>query len=221
MKETRKIITFISLAGLTGCVGLLIAAIFGVKVFEGTILNVLLSLAIVTAGTAISINAINYMNKKKILSFISLALTGALMVLAIIIVWGAIAWSNALTKITVLLAIATIFFNVIVAYRLKLENRYFAIQIATYVLLGVLDIVLTLLVFEVNLFAYSWFWQPFTVLVIVVVGFLAALGILGRRANDIGSVDNEKMLITRAEYNSMLKKIADLEAELADKKSKE
>lgn len=221
MKETRKIITFISLAGLTGCVGLLIAAIFGVKVFEGTILNVLLSLAIVTAGTAISINAINYMNKKKILSFISLALTGALMVLAIIIVWGAIAWSNALTKITVLLAIATIFFNVIVAYRLKLENRYFAIQIAAYVLLGVLDIVLTLLVFEVNLFAYSWFWQPFTVLVIVVVGFLAALGILGRRANDIGSVDNEKMLITRAEYNSMLKKIADLEAELADKKSKE
>ena len=221
MKETRKIITFISLAGLTGCVGLLIAAIFGVKVFEGTILNVLLSLAIVTAGTAISINAINYMNKKKILSFISLALTGALMVLAIIIVWGAIAWSNALTKITVLLAIATIFFNVIVAYRLKLENRYFAIQIATYVLLGVLDIVLTLLVFEVNLFAYSWFWQPFTVLVIVVVGFLAALSILGRRANDIGSVDNEKMLITRAEYNSMLKKIADLEAELADKKSKE
>ena len=221
MKETRKIITFISLAGLTGCVGLLIAAIFGVKVFEGTILNVLLSLAIVTAGTAISINAINYMNKKKILSFISLALTGALMVLAIIIVWGAIAWSNALTKITVLLAIATIFFNVIVAYRLKLENRYFAIQIAAYVLLGVLDIILTLLVFEVNLFAYSWFWQPFTVLVIVVVGFLAALGILGRRANDIGSVDNEKMLITRAEYNSMLKKIADLEAELADKKSKE
>lgn len=221
MKETRKIITFISLAGLTGCVGLLIAAIFGVKVFEGTILNVLLSLAIVTAGTAISINAINYMNKKKILSFISLALTGALMVLAIIIVWGAIAWSNALTKITVLLAIATVFFNVIVAYRLKLENRYFAIQIAAYVLLGVLDIVLTLLVFEVNLFAYSWFWQPFTVLVIVVVGFLAALGILGRRANDIGSVDNEKMLITRAEYNSMLKKIADLEAELADKKSKE
>ena len=221
MKETRKIITFISLAGLTGCVGLLIAAIFGVKVFEGTILNVLLSLAIVTAGTAISINAINYMNKKKILSFISLALTGALMVLAIIIVWGAIAWSNALTKITVLLAIATIFFNVIVAYRLKLENRYFAIQIAAYVLLGVLDIVLTLLVFEVNLFAYPWFWQPFTVLVIVVVGFLAALGILGRRANDIGSVDNEKMLITRAEYNSMLKKIADLEAELADKKSKE
>lgn len=217
MKEARKIITFTSLAGLTGCIGLLIAAIFGAKVFEGTLLKVLLTLAIVTAATAISLNAINYMNKKKILSFISLALTGALMALAIIIVWGAISWSNVLTKITVLLALATIFFNVIVAYRLKLEKRYIAIQIAAYTLLGVLDIIITLLVFEVNLFQYNWFWQPFTVLVIVVVGFLAALAILGRRANDIGSVDNEKMLITREEYNSMLKKIADLEAELAEK----
>lgn len=218
MKLARKILTFTAIGSLAAVVIILIMAIFGLDVFTGDWLKILLTLATVTVASAVLINSTNYMQKKKIIAYISMGLTCALVVLALVILWGALSVTDTISKITLILAMATIFFNIIISINLKLEKSYIALQAVSYFLIAVIDVLLTIVILGINLFEYNGFWQGFAVGCLVLFGLLCALGILARKPKE--EISKDSITISKAEYNSLLQKIEDLQAELDKKENK-
>ena len=215
MKTVRKILTGVSVGALAVCIIMLIGAIFGLKVFSQPLLNVLFTCVIIAVAGAFSINALTMANRNKTLGYVCLGLLTTLSLFLFIILWADIT-GGLFGKITLFLAITTIFFNIIVSLSLKLEKRYRILQIITYVLVVAVDIVLTLLIFCINVLV-SGVWQAFTVACIVIFGLLCALGILGKKT------DKETETNTTPKTNTVeqLKaRINELEIENAELKQK-
>lgn len=219
MKISKKILTIASLVSMGLCVALLITAIFGVKIFEGVGLKFLLSLATIAVATAFSVNAINFMDKKKIVAYICFALLGLLTLFGLIIYWAEISITNVFAMITSVLAIATIFCNIIISTYLKLEKRYYVLQIITYVLIAIIDIVLSLAIFGISIFVVNGAWQAFCVVCLVTFALLCALSILRRKSFDGETTKEKTITITQAEYDALIKKISELEEENKQLKS--
>ena len=220
MKLARKILLATTLISVFGAVGLLISAIFGINVFKGTLFNVLLSFATLAVAGAFSLNALNFMKKNRVIAFITFALLGTLTVIAFIIFWGNIELTGAFAKVVGILAMTTIFFNIIVSNYLKLGRNNFVIQVITYVLIGAIDIILTLEILEVNVLLYIP--RLFVVACLVCFALLVTLSILGKKVPEEARVESKPeakedgniVKLKKEEYEAMLKKIGALEAEI-------
>ena len=218
-KLVKKILTIVALATLAIDIGMLIGAIFGLKIFEGVLLKIFLSSATFTVASTFAITAVSYIHKQAVLSIINLALLGILTILALIIYWQAIAFASTFARITVNLAVFTVLFCILVGIRVKLDNKFLALQIVTYSLVIVAVILLTLLIWGVDLFGIKVVAQLIGVEFLVAFAMLCVMSIMSRKAyvvqpNDPRNVDIENITIPKIEYQSMKEEIERLKAEI-------
>lgn len=224
MEKTKKILMITSLSTLAISCILLILAVFGVSVFKGVLLRVLLISSTLAISCGISINEISVIKRKKILGYVGLGLLGLSVIMALVIFC-----SNLLTnggifgKITIIVSISSILFIVIISIYSKLEKSMIGLQVPTYIALILLDIFLSLLIAEVNLFAIKGMLEAFIVLCIVCVGLLIASSVIAsKQKNSVETIKNRPDMVTipKLEYESLRKENEELRKQLEELKTK-
>lgn len=215
MRKTKKILTITSLVAMSLCVLLLIGAIFGLKVFDGAVLKILLTFATIAVGSAFAISAVNIFDRNRIISIVALSLIALSMVFGLIVFWMGFNVSVAFNKFTLILSMLAILFNIIVSLILKLDKRYLVLQIITYAFIVLIDIILTLQILNVDVFGIKSFWKYFIAICLIAFGLLCATSIIGRRS-DVGQKDDKTngfVKVSKIEYEEMKKRIESLEEE--------
>ena len=207
MEKLKKVFTGISLAGIGIVAVMLILAVFGVKVFEGTLLKILLVTATLSVGSGLSINELSVIKRKKILGIIGLSLLAISTLFAILLftttIFDAV---PVLGKIASVTAISSVAFILIISQYSKLDKNAIALQLPTYVGLLLIDLTLCLLVCGVNLFTYPSFITVFSILCIVTVSLYIALNVLAVRKRN-AEAQTERIVVkeTSEEYNNLQK----------------
>ncbi len=224
-KKVKKVLTIIALVTLIIDIGLLISAIFGAPVFEwGILTKILLSSVTLTVASAFAITAVGYINKQRVLSIITLSMLGLLCIFAFVIYWNSILFNNVFTQITVTLAILTVTFCLLVNVGVRLDKKFFALQIVTYILMAISDILLILLVWGVPLFSIAVLSQIIGVIFLVTFALWCSLSILSRKnqsVNDETKVSVESVTISKLEYQALKRENEELKAEIKKLKGEE
>lgn len=215
MAKIKKILTIVSLATMGASVLILILGIFGLDIFSGTLSKILLTLSTFAVASFFCINSLNVYNKNKILALVSMGLLALLTVLALFVYWLELEFASDFVKALVILAMATIFFILIVSNSLTLGKKYRALQVISYILILVVDILLTLLVVGVEIFSLPAMTEIFATICLVVFALLCTLKILTKKSVGQGdkTVMIDKVVLTKAEYDALLNKIEELENE--------
>lgn len=218
MEKAKKILTYIALATMGISVFMLILAIFGVKIFDldGVLFKILLSFATIAVASAFSINALNILKTQKIIPYISLGLLSLCSLFGFIVYWTNFEL-GVFNTITGVLAIATVFFCIIVSLNNKNQKRFFALQIITYIVICIVDIILSLLICGVEVFnaiPSEIFW----VACLVAFGLLCTLAILGKKKNGEVIDDKKYIRVDKTEYESLKNRLQELEEENAELK---
>lgn len=224
-KKVKKVLTIIALVTLIIDIGLLISAIFGAPVFEwGILTKILLSSVTLTVASAFAITAVGYINKQRVLSIITLSMLGLLCIFAFVIYWNSILFNNVFTQITITLAILTVTFCLLVNVGVRLDKKFFALQIVTYILMAISDILLILLVWGVPLFSIAVLSQIIGVIFLVTFALWCSLSILSRKnqsVNDETKVSVESVTISKLEYQALKRENEELKAEIKKLKGEE
>ena len=115
MEKLKKILMITSLCGVGIAAVMLILQVFGVKIFAGVPLRILLIVATIAVASGISINEIAVIKRKKILGFVGLGLLALSALFAIIIFCSSILTNGGVfVKITGITAISSIMFIIII-----------------------------------------------------------------------------------------------------------
>ena len=219
MKKIKKGLTLTSVIAICGAVALLIGAIFGLEVFSGYWLSLLLTFGTVALASGFAINSVNYIKVKRVVSIICLSLLGFLTVCALVIFWAKVPVGNWFSKVTCILALATVFFNIIMSLYIQLGDKQKALQIVTYILVAVIDIFLTVVILGINLFKYNGVWQTFGVACLVVLALLCTLAVLSKKNYtnvdaEMNAMGDEYIQVRKSEYNELKARVAELEDQL-------
>ena len=183
MKTVKKVLSISSIISVCAVVLMLIMAIFGASIFTGVGLKLLLSFATIALGSALALTATGNLEKHKTVTIIALALIVICSLFGFVIYWAAIKLVSPFGKFTAILGIITILFNIIVSLNLRLGKQKLALQTITYILIIIIDIILTLLIYGVKLFDINGFWQFFAIIALVTFALLCTLSIMSRRLN--------------------------------------
>lgn len=212
----KKTLTLTSLIGVGASILMLICAIFGLKVFEWPLLSILLTFATIAMASAFAINAFNLMPKNKIISYIALSLLGVITILWLVVFFSDFKVSQMFTNIVGVISIATVLFNIIVSNNLKLEKRLLGLQLATYILFTIITILLSLLIFGVQIFDIKGMLEIFLVVCLVAIGLLISLKILSKKVvTETDYKTNEEYIkIKKSEYDALVSRINELEKQL-------
>lgn len=127
--------------------------------------------------------------------------------------------ANAFNRLTGILSIFSILFMIIISLNTKLEKKFFALQIITYIFVCVIDIMLSLLIAGVDLFNITAMTEIFWILIVVSVGLLITLSVLSSKKNietnnNKINGNNETITITKTEYDALLKENAELKEKI-------
>lgn len=218
--KTKKVLMIISLSTLALSCLMLILAIFKVKIFEGVPLRILLISSAIAISCAVSITEINIIKQKKVLGLVSLSLLMLSVLFALIIFCSPLLNNaNAFNRLTGILSIFSILFMIIISLNTKLEKKFFALQIITYIFVCVIDIMLSLLIAGVDLFNITAMTEIFWILIVVSVGLLITLSVLSSKKNvetnnNKINGNNETITITKTEYDALLKENAELKEKI-------
>lgn len=218
--KTKKVLMIISLSTLALSCLMLILAIFKVKIFEGIPLRILLISSAIAISCAVSITEINIIKQKKVLGLVSLSLLMLSVLFALIIFCSPLLNNaNAFNRLTGILSIFSILFMIIISLNTKLEKKFFALQIITYIFVCVIDIMLSLLIAGVDLFNITAMTEIFWILIVVSVGLLITLSVLSSKKNietnnNKINGNNETITITKTEYDALLKENAELKEKI-------
>ena len=231
LKQSRKILTLISILSIVVIGGILISALFGAKVFNGNFLKIILSASVIAGVSTFSISALSYYEKKRVLSIVNLVMLIALGAMLLIIIWLKV--NDIFSKITITLAIATGLVGIMNGNIIQLGKRYRVFQIISILLIAVTDVLLTLVVWG----KYNWTevsTKLFVILMIVAFVDVCVLSIFARKSR--GETQNEdkkqqvvenkvapsedEIVIKKTEYEEMKNKIQQLENQLNELKIK-
>lgn len=219
MKTAKKTLSIISITTLAIAVLMLILSVFGVKgIFKFPSVAVLESMAIICVGSAFAINALLIFPKKRKLAIVDLSLISSLTLLSILTFWIEVVSSSVFGKIVLILGIATVFFNIIITNFLKLGKNKLVLQIITYCLIVVVDILLTLQIVGIDLFDIEGFTKIFIALCLVTFVMLIVLVILAKKSPTSEQPDDNKkdfVKVDKKEYEEMKQRIQELESEIA------
>ena len=225
VKQIRKILTIVSILPIVAIAGILITALFGVNIFTGTILKILLSCAVLAVVSTFSISALSYYNKKKVLSIVNIVMLVTLGIMVFIIIW--LNKFGVFSKITITLAIATGLVGIMNSNIIQLGKRYKGFQIFSILLIVVADVMLTLTVWGAYPFANFHLLRLFIITMIVAFVDICILSILARKARGENTVEENKqqtlvavtansdeIVIKKSEYEAMQQRIRELENEV-------
>lgn len=198
--KIKKFFTIGTIVGVFACAIMLILTIFKINFFEGIKANILISIASLTVGGFFAISAINLINYNKKLAYVSLGFIALAVLLVIIGSW--IETGGIFSKLTFTVAIISVLFNVIVSGILKLQKRYLALQIISYIITASFAIVLLLMIY--NIFSFANIMEIFFVLLILTLVGIITISIL---SNKVPNLDNKNFVkISLSEYEELVAK---------------
>lgn len=224
MEKTKKALMIVSLSALLICCIMLILAVFGVEIFDGVPLRLLLIFATICVATGISINELAVINRKKVLGFIGIGLLALSVLMAFVIFCSnLLVTENVFNRITGIVSVLSVTFIIIISIYSKLEKSLLGLQIPTYVAFGALAILLSLLIGGLHLFDIKGMLEVFIVLGIVCFGLLIASTIISakKKSSNVGTVNSKAKTITISlqEYESLKEENKALKEELEKLKS--
>lgn len=224
MEKTKKALMIVSLSTLLICCIMLILAVFGVEIFDGVPLRLLLIFATICVATGISINELAVINRKKVLGFVGIGLLALSVLMAFVIFCSnLLVTENVFNRITGIVSVLSVTFIIIISIYSKLGKSLLGLQIPTYVAFGALAILLSLLIGGLHLFDIKGMLEVFIVLCIVCFGLLIASTIISakKKSSDVGTVNSKAKTITISlqEYESLKEENKALKEELEKLKS--
>ena len=195
MENTKKILMISSLSCLAVSCLMLILAVFGVQVFDGILLRILLIVSTFAIACGLAIGELSVIQKNKILGYVSIGLLGVSVLFALIIFCSSILQNGGVfVKITGTFSLLSILFIIIVSNYIKLGKSMLGLQIPTYIVLILLDLFLILLVCGVSMFEIKGMLETFIILIILNVGLLIATSVIAskkRNSQDTPKVKGE------------------------------
>ena len=204
MKLAKKITTIgtIVATAITGL--MLILLLFKVKLFGDVNTDMLLTMATLGIGGFFAINSMNMLSKNKIIGWVSLGLILASVVLIVLATW--ISFDNeTYPRVTFALGLLSVLFNIIVSSGLSLGKTKMVWQVLVYIVVGITDIVATLLIFgALQLDDIGMF---FLMLLILSVFGVIILKILSKKMiSDIVEDNKDMVKISKTEYQMLVEK---------------
>lgn len=227
LKGIQKGLTIGSIAGV-GVISLMLIlwlVIDKVKLFQEDFLQaIFLSIVILTAAFYFASNSLSIIKEKKIIALVSLGLLGLSLLLGLICfwyMWGVPLYDKEVGhldrhlneffgKCTGVIAIFTILFVIIVNSYTKLGKKLLPLQIISYSFVLIIDIILTLAIFGLDIL--NKIATIFIILCLVTFALLCVVNIIARKHyhNTLTSdevVDNEEFVkITKTEYDELVRK---------------
>lgn len=224
MEKTKKTLMIVSLSALLICCIMLILAVFGVEIFDGVPLRLLLIFATICVATGISINELAVINRKKVLGFVGIGLLALSVLMAFVIFCSnLLVTENVFNRITGIVSVLSVTFIIIISIYSKLGKSLLGLQIPTYVAFGALAILLSLLIGGLHLFDIKGMLEVFIVLCIVCFGLLIASTIISakKKSSNSDAVNSKAKTITISlqEYESLKEENKMLKEELEKLKS--
>lgn len=211
MKNIKRVLTILAISTMAVAIGILIASLFGLSIFTGLWLKILVTLGTVSFASAFAIGAVNIFRQKRILSLISLGLLVVSTILAIIIYWNGFSVSALFIKLTIMIGMATVLFLIIVSLNTKLGKRYQLLQWICFALIIVIDVALSLIVWGVDLLAISFFLEIIISISLIAFALICALAILGKRNPDGEVIGDGYIKVKKDEYDALVKKVKEYE----------
>lgn len=217
MEKTKKALMITSLSTLAVACVMLILAVFGVQIFQGVPLRLLLIFATISVSSGIAISELGVINRKKALGLVGISLLGLSVVLALIVFCtNLLVTESVFNRITGIVSVCSITFIVIISIYSKLGKSLLAMQISTYTAFGLFATMACVLIGGVDLFGIKGMREIFIVLAIVCAGLLIASAVIGAKKKSSQSEVNSKtkmVSITLAEYQALKTEVQSLKAE--------
>ena len=210
------LISALSCLGVT-CL-LCILGIFGVAIFSGVGLRILLIFASLTVALSASLSDINIFEKNKKIAIASLSLLGISLIFALIIFCSKLLDEvHVFNKITAILSVFSIMFMMIVSLYTKLENKFRVLQAITYIVVLLVDILISLLIAGVNILRVKGMTEILGVLCVLAVGLLIATAVVStKKDNAIEQGETQGFIrVKKVEYENLLKENKALKEEIA------
>ena len=185
MNKTKKSLMIVSLVTLAISCLMLILAVFKVDVFHGIALRFLLIFATTSLACAIAISEINIIERKRILGFIGLGLLTLSVLMALVVFCSPLLFNyNVFNRITGIVAVLSVAFIAVLSIYSKLEKSLLGLQIPTYVALGVLALMISILIGGFNLLEIKGMLEVLIIDAIVTVGILIASSVIASKRKD-------------------------------------
>ena len=185
MNKTKKSLMIVSLVTLAISCLMLILAVFKVDVFHGIALRFLLIFATTSLACAIAISEINVIERKRILGFIGLGLLTLSVLMALVIFCSPLLFNyNVFNRITGIVAVLSVAFIAVLSIYSKLEKSLLGLQIPTYVALGVLALMISIIIGGFNLLEIKGMLEVLIIDAIVTVGLLIASSVIASKRKD-------------------------------------
>ncbi len=214
----KKYLTYITLGLVAVVTVMALLGLFGVPVFLGAGLKVLLSLVTLTVVGILLLNTIELIEKKNIIAYVSAGLIILSAILFLAIIWGGIGIVTTFGKLTVCVSMISVVFNIIVGNVLKLGKKYLVLQLIEYLLLTVLVVLISIGVFSADLgfLGEIYFWA----IVIVAFAMGIALSVFAKKVvNDrlvSNTVKEGYVQVKKEEYDALVQENAALKQKIAE-----
>lgn len=217
MNKTKKSLMIVSLVTLAISCLMLILAVFKVDVFHGIALRFLLIFATTSLACAIAISEINIIERKRILGFIGLGLLTLSVLMALVVFCSPLLFNyNVFNRITGIVAVLSVAFIAVLSIYSKLEKSLLGLQIPTYVALGVLALMISILIGGFNLLEIKGMLEVLIIDAIVTVGLLIASSVIASKRKD----DNKPETKQESELEMLKKENLRLKQENEELKAK-
>lgn len=185
MNKTKKSLMIVSLVTLAISCLMLIFAVFKVDVFHGIALRFLLIFATTSLACAIAISEINIIERKRILGFIGLGLLTLSVLMALVVFCSPLLFNyNVFNRITGIVAVLSVAFIAVLSIYSKLEKSLLGLQIPTYVALGVLALMISIIIGGFNLLEIKGMLEVLIIDAIVTIGLLIASSVIASKRKD-------------------------------------
>ena len=217
MNKTKKSLMIVSLVTIAISCLMLILAVFKVDVFHGIALRFLLIFATTSLACAIAISEINIIERKRILGFIGLGLLTLSVLMALVVFCSPLLFNyNVFNRITGIVAVLSVAFIAVLSIYSKLEKSLLGLQIPTYVALGVLALMISILIGGFNLLEIKGMLEVLIIDAIVTVGLLIASSVIASKRKD----DNKPETKQESELEMLKKENLRLKQENEELKAK-
>ena len=218
MERTKKSFLIASLVSLAITCLFFILAIFDVKVFDGIWLRFLLIFASLCVGCGFLVNELNVLKRNKILGILSISFLSVSIIFALIIFCTPLLDDGSIfNTITAIIALFSTFFMIIISLATKLEKKLLILQITTYIILFLLEILISILIAGYPLFDVNAMTEIFSVVCVISVGLLIALWILStKKTTNEGSLDKEYIKVLKQDYNKLIEENKNLKKQIDD-----
>ena len=208
MEKVKKAVSIVTIIAFIATAIYLICWIL--NIFDKFNLALFLTFACLALGGFFAINSVNIMSKNRILGIVSLVLVLTAVVLVIIMAWANV---TTLLNVTIVFALLSITFNIIVSTYLDLGRTHFVPQIILYVLSVILDLLFILLIF--GIIGGTFLTISIILLIIDFVGFIILKVLNKKQVNQ--TTDPNMITISKQEYNTLKEKAEKYDNLMRDK----